>query len=200
MNTALAHNFDTEKRAYERTPVKIFGRCLMPNGLEIPCQAVDISPGDVGLVAGHSPKIGETVVVYLDHVGRIDGPTVRVFEGGFALLIACTPRRREKLAARVEWLKNRDTFGSADMRLHERIEPRNRNSEIQLDDGRKYPVEIIDISLSGAAISSEVKPAIGTRIMLSGMKGVVVRHFTEGLAIEFVKSLDHEADRNALSV
>ncbi len=188
MNASIAPVTDQDRRAYERLPVAIFGRCLLANTLEIPCQATSISPGDVDVVAAHSPELGEHIVMYLDHVGRLDGEIINQFDGGFAMAINGSPRKREKLAARIEWLKSHSEFGLEDNRRHERITPRNANSEIKMADGRSYPIEIIDISLSGAAIKTDVKPAIGTHLTLSGMQGQVVRHFAEGIAIEFAKA------------
>ncbi|MEE9375165.1 MAG: PilZ domain-containing protein [Rhizobiaceae bacterium] len=187
MNAVLASNQDTDRRAYERLEVAIFGRALLENTLEIPCQATSISPGEVAVVAAHKPVIGEHVIMYLDHIGRLDGKVVNLFDSGFAMTISGTARKREKLSARIEWLKAHNEFGLEDHRRHERITPRNINSEIKLTDGRAYPIEIIDISLSGAAVKTEVKPAIGSQITLSGMQGQVVRHFAEGVAIEFSK-------------
>lgn len=174
-----------ERRAHERIDVTLLGRCLLENKLEIPCQAVNISPADVAVIAAYSPRIGEHVIIYLDHVGRVDGKVVRLMKGGFAILINGTPRRREKLAASIEWLKAHLHFGAENNRRHERIEPDNRNSEIRLSDGRAYPTAVIDISLSGAALTCEVKPALGTSVSFAGMQGKVVRHFAEGIAIEF---------------
>jgi hypothetical protein len=58
-------------------------------------------------------------------------------------------------------------------------------SVLQLMDGRQYQCRIIDLSLSGAAIEIEVKPAIGIQVTLGTMRGQVVRHFEDGVAIEF---------------
>ena len=59
-----------------------------------------------------------------------------------------------------------------------------------LPDGRVYNCEVIDISISGAAIKTDVLPSIGTYVMLGKMKGRVVRYLDTGVAIEFVKQLD----------
>lgn len=185
MQTAENINVRPDRRAHERLPVNLLGRALMPNGLEIPCQAVDISPADVGLVAAFAPEMGDQVVVYLDHVGRLSGSVVRIHESGFALILDATPRKREKLEARIEWLRAHDHFDIPDQRAHARSEPRAQNSQIVLADGRAYNVDIIDISIAGAAVQSAVRPAIGTRLTVAGMSGIVVRHFTEGMAIEF---------------
>ena len=188
--------FETNRRSYERTPVALFGRCLMPSQLEIPCQAIDISPGDVGVISAHTPELGDAIILYLDHVGRLEGQCARVFEGGFAITIDCTSRKREKLSARIEWLKAHKQFLLDDQRAHDRIEPENPNSELRLSDGRHYPIKIIDISLSGAAIECDVKPAIGSKVSLAGMSGAVVRHFAEGVGIRFAVV----ADRTGLFV
>jgi hypothetical protein len=58
-------------------------------------------------------------------------------------------------------------------------------SVLQLTDGRQYQCRIIDLSLSGAAIEIDVKPALGVQVTLGTMRGQIVRHFEEGVAIEF---------------
>ena len=167
------------------TAVALFGRCMLPNQLEIPCQAVEMSPEEAKLVSAHCPKIGDRAIVYLDNVGRIEGNITRHFQGGFALEIDCTPRKRDKLAGQIRQLENHTGFGPENQRDYQRIEPQNTNSELKLSDGRAYPIKIIDISLSGAAIRIDVKPAIGSKVWLAGMEGTVVRHFQEGIGMQF---------------
>jgi hypothetical protein len=59
-----------------------------------------------------------------------------------------------------------------------------------LPDGRVYACEVIDISISGAAIRMEVLPSLGTYVMLGKMKGRIVRYIENGVALEFVKQLE----------
>ena len=185
MQSATTEIIETDRRSFQRTPVALFGRCLFSNDIEIPCHAINISPGDAGLIAAHSPMLGDHVIVYLDHVGRIEGNAFRLFDGGFAMLINGTSRKREKLAARIEWVKAHKEFHLDDNRRENRIVPRQTNSQLKMPDGRTYPVEIIDISLSGAAIAIDVKPALGNTVWLAGMEGIVIRHMLEGIAIRF---------------
>lgn len=63
--------------------------------------------------------------------------------------------------------------------------PDNRHSSIVLDDGRRYDCKIIDISLSGAAIEIAVRPAMGTPVTLGRMRARVIRHFENGIGVEF---------------
>lgn len=181
----LRSQIDPQSSGRESTSVALFGRCMLPNQLEIPCQAVEMSPEQAKLVSAHCPNIGERAIVYLDNVGRIEGNISQHFQGGFALEIDCTPRKRDKLAGQIRQLENHEAFGPENQRDYQRIEPQNTNSELKLADGRSYPIKIIDISLSGAAIEIAVKPAIGSKVWLAGMQGTAVRHFQEGIGMQF---------------
>lgn len=175
----------TERRANERVKLDLFGRCLLPNGVEVPCQSIDVSPGDLAVTAMAAPALGERVIFYMDELGRLEGDCVRLFEGGFAVVLEASARRREKLLGQIEWLQEHHAFGIEDARQFKRFVPREQNSHLRMEDGRRYPVRIIDISLSGAAVALDVRPAIGAPVSLAGLQGSVVRHFSGGIALEF---------------
>jgi hypothetical protein len=111
----------------------------------------------------------------------------------FAMTILATDHKKDKLAGQLAWLANRQKHGLPEDRRHERIAPRNPVSVLHLMDGRQYECRIIDLSLSGAAIEIDVKPALGAQVVLGTMRGEVVRHFDEGVAIEF--AVVHSVDR-----
>ena len=175
---------DTE-REFSRVDLTLFGRFMLENRQEYPCQILNMSPGSAALIAPVSGGVGERVIAYVDHVGRLEGKILRLLDGGFAMSVNATERKRDKLAAKLTWLANRHELNLAEDRRHERIAPRNPAGIIKLEDGRVYQARIIDLSLSGAALELNVKPAIGTVLWLGRMRGRVVRHFDEGVAIEF---------------
>lgn len=175
---------DTE-REFSRVDLTLFGRFMLENRQEYPCQILNMSPGSAALIAPVSGSVGERVIAYVDHVGRLEGKILRLLDGGFAMSVNATERKRDKLAAKLTWLANRHELNLPEDRRHERIAPRNPAGVIKLEDGRVYQARIIDLSLSGAAIELNVKPAIGTVLWLGRMRGRVVRHFDEGVAIEF---------------
>jgi hypothetical protein len=144
-----------------------------------------MSPGNVALRANRIGEPGEKVIAYIDHIGRVEGVVTRTLDDGFAMTVIASDRKREKLAAQLTWLANRHELDLPEDRRHERLQPRDPISVLQLDDGRQYQCRIIDLSLSGAAVEVGVRPAIGTQIVLGTMRGQVVRHFEEGIAIEF---------------
>ena len=174
-----------EKRNFQRVRVKVYGRYMLEDRSEHPCQILDMSPGDVALRANQPGRLGSKVIVYLDHIGRVEGVITRLFRDGFAMTILASERKRDKLAAQLTWLANRHELDLPEDRRHERIAPRNPLSTLKLDSGQEYRCRIIDLSLSGAAVEVATKPELGTAIMLGTMRGRVVRHFDDGVAIEF---------------
>lgn len=174
-----------EKRRFQRVRVNILGRYMLPNKREYPCQIVDMSPGGARLIAPAIGEIGDRVVAYLDHIGRVEGQITRLFEGGFAISVNATARKRDKLAAQLTWLANRGELGLPEDRRHNRLVPRNPFTEMTLSDGRNYRCKVLDLSMSGAAVACEVTPAPGTEVTIGHTRGVVVRQMDNGIAIEF---------------
>lgn len=165
--------------------VVLLGRYMLPNRMEYPCQSIDISPGGVHLAAPVKPAPDERIIVYLEHLGRIEGIAVRTTMEGFAMTITATSRKREKFTAQLTWLANREELGLPEDRRHERVVPRNPRSIITLDDGAQHVVRVIDISLSGAAFSCELDLPMNTPVRIGATLAKVVRRFDGGYAAEF---------------
>jgi hypothetical protein len=165
--------------------VKIYGRFMLEDRTEHPCQVMDMSPGNVSLRTERLGQPGEKIIAYIDHIGRVEGVVTRTLQDGFAMTVVASDRKRDKLAAQLTWLANKHELDLPEDRRHERVAPRNPASVLQLTDGRQYQCRIIDLSLSGAALEIEVKPALGVQVTLGTMRGQIVRHFEEGVAIEF---------------
>jgi hypothetical protein len=176
-----------ERRRFQRVRVDLLGRYMLADRREFPCQVIDMSPGGMALVAPVSGKAGERVVAYIDHLGRLEGTIARVFPNGFAMSIVATPRKREKLAAQLTWLANRGILNLPEDRRHDRIVPRNPRTIMVTQDGTTIPCRIVDMSLSGAAIATEIKPPVGALIMLGKTQARIVRHLDDGLAVEFTR-------------
>jgi hypothetical protein len=183
-----------DRRGFQRVEVNLHGRMLGASQVECDCIVVDMSPGDAQIQAETHVDIGERVIAYVDHIGRIEGTVLSLgARGHFIVSINATERKREKLAAQLTWLANKHELGLPEDRRHERTAPRQSRSELSLDDGRNYPCRIIDLSLSGAAIEIGVRPALGTAVKLGNMRGRVVRHFQEGVAVEFLALQSRES-------
>ena len=176
-----------ERRRFQRVRVNLLGRYMLPDRREFPCQVTDMSPGGMALIAPVSAQVGDRVIAYVDHVGRLEGVVARQFQNGFAMTVSATTRKRDKLAAQLTWLANRHILGLPEDRRHGRIIPRNPRTTMILPDGSTMTCRIIDMSLSGAAIASENKPPVGTMVTLGKTQARVVRYIEDGFAVEFTR-------------
>lgn len=178
-------------------PVKqtLFGRFMLPDMSEHPCQVNGISIDGAIFITSQPVAPGLPLVAYLEEVGRIEATSAEAVDGGFHVTFALTGARRDRFETRLQWLVQKERGHTIEDRRHTRYEPREKQSQITMPDGREYNCEVLDISLSGAAVKVEVMPSLGTYILLGKMRGRVVRYLENGIAIEFVKLLD----RNQLS-
>jgi PilZ domain len=176
-----------DRRRHQRVKVNLLGRYMLADRREFPCQVINMSPGGMALVAPVGGVVGERVIAYVDHLGRLEGQIARVFENGFAMSISATARKRDKLAAQLTWLANRHILGLPEDRRHGRIVPRNPVGHLILPNGVNLTCRIIDVSESGAGISSKERPPIGALVTIGKVQGRVVRHLEDGFAIEFTR-------------
>lgn len=196
---AQTAEIDLTRRQFQRVDVNLIGRYMLADRSEHECKVCNMSPGSASFVCNRVGEVGERVIAYIDHVGRIEGPITRITETGFAIELSSTPRKREKLAAQLTWLANKHELALPEDRRHERIVPQNQAGILSLPDGRQYRCRIIDLSLSGAAIELKVRPAMGSSVTLGNMRGQVVRHFEDGIAIEFAVIQRHDSLSHYLS-
>lgn len=190
--TARAETRPLERRRHQRVKVVLLGRYMLDDRREFPCQTLDVSPGGLSVQAPVQGKIGERVVAYLDHLGRVEGRIARLLETGFALAVNVPALKRERIADKLTWLANRQDLGLPEDRRHERIVPRVLRTIVTLASGTEVIGKIIDVSISGAAIAIDSKPSVGSPITLGQTVGRVVRVFETGVAVEFSRLLPAE--------
>ncbi len=176
-----------ERRRHQRVKVNLLGRYMLADYREFPCQVIDMSPGGMAVAAPVCGEPGERVIAYVDHLGRLEGKIARLIDNGFAMSIAATSRKRDKLAAQLTWLANRQILNLPEDRRHGRFVPRNTSARLILQNGTNVACRVIDLSASGAAvaISPDLLPPVGAAVTIGKTAGRVVRHIEHGFAIEF---------------
>ena len=184
---------DVERRRYQRVKLSLLGRCMFTDRRECPCQLLEISPGDAVFISPLSGAVGERVIAYIDNLGRIEGVILERIEHGFVMTISASPRKRDRLADTLTWLANRHVLDLAEDRRHIRRVPRQAQTMVVLADGTQLPSRVIDMSLSGAAVALATRPPIGTVIRLGRLRARVVRHFDEGIGVEYMRVISDAA-------
>lgn len=152
-----------------------------------------MSVGGLLLTAPVKGRVGDRVIVYLEHVGRIEGDIARLTNDGFGMTVMATTRKREKLAAQLTWLANRTALGLPEDRRHDRVQPKISRILLTLDDGTQVPVKLLDMSLSGAAFTADVKLMVTDVVTLGKTQARVMRKFEGGYAVEFRKAFQVES-------
>jgi hypothetical protein len=160
---------------------------MLEDRREFPCQVINMSPGGLALIAPQCGRLGERVVAYVDHVGRLEGLIARIFPSGFSMTIAASQRKRDKLAAQLTWLANRHILDMPEDRRHQRVASRDQTVTLALEDGSKEQCAILDLSVSGVAVVSLNRPPMGSVVRVGKAPGRVVRYLDNGFAVEFTR-------------
>ena len=84
---------------------------MLEDGSEFPCETQDVSPIGIGIRGFSVGAIGDRVVAYFDGLGRVEGRIVRRANTWFAIDIAATPRKLERLADMIHRLVGSEAKG-----------------------------------------------------------------------------------------
>lgn len=182
-----------DRRRHKRYALSLLGRFMRADRHEYPCRLVDVSVGGASFDSPVRPEIGESVVAYVDELGGLEGHVTRHLGDGFAIQLKATQHKREKLAARITWLINRHDLGGGDARAHDRLIPTKNANLLRLSDDVAFQVTLLDVSLSGANIATEARPAVGSEVVLGKLRAKVVRHHDRGIGVRFIDIQEPEA-------
>jgi len=179
----IGHN----QRRYPRYALSLQGRFMRADKLDYPCQLIDISIESAAMTTPVPLRVGEKLIVYLTHLGGLEGSVVRLFPGSFALAISGTQRKRDKLAVQIPRLAAQAMLPDV-AEAEERSYPRVSADEaalLVLPDGTSLVCPLHNLSMSGAAILTPVRPPLGSDVMLDKRPATVVRHYERGIAVQF---------------
>ena len=192
-----APQIEADRRRHVRFEVNLLGRFMRADKNEYPCRIRDISVGDAAFLAPVAVENGERIVAYVEHIGGIEGMVCRVLDGGFAIKIAASQHKREKLASQITRLVNLAELDGIEARRsgHDRILSGDKPTIIRLPNDEEFEVKLQDVSISGASVQIENKPPIGTEVVLGKLRALVVRHHAEGVGVQFLDIQNPDALR-----
>ena len=177
-----------ERRRFRRVRLMVAGRLYIPATQEEATFTVgDISPGDAALLCELKRDPQGKAVIYLDGLGRFEGPIVRAKSGGFVMTFSCSAQKREKLADQLTLELNRHLLNEHDLRRHDRVEAQSGSyTHFTRSTGDQIRCEVLDLSLTGVSVRTDVKPPMGEHILIGHRAGRVARHHTDGIGVEFL--------------
>ncbi len=184
-----APNGGEDKRRYPRYALSLPGRFMRADKLDYDTRLIDISVESAAMTTPVSLRVGEKLIVYLQHLGGLEGTVCRLFGDSFAMQISGTQRKRDKLAMQIPRLASQTEIPAETLEDEVRRYPRVTAEDaalIVLPDGSSRVCPLHDVSLSGAAIVTEERPPLGAEVMVDKRRGVVVRHHERGIAVQFL--------------
>jgi hypothetical protein len=174
-----------ERRRVTRYELSLPGRFMRSDKLDYPCRLTNISINGASMTSAARLTVGEKLVVYLMHLGGLEGRVVRIYPGGFAMEIDASQRKRDKLAVQIPRLAARNDLNDSEEREFPRV-PVKEHTNLVLPDGSTLSCPLQDVSLSGASVITPARPPIGAEVVLGSQRATVVRHHDEGIAVEFL--------------
>jgi hypothetical protein len=157
------------------------------------CRTSRVSPFRMLVAVPVIGKVGDHITSYFGDFGKLDGRISDTTAGGILLELAMTQPMREKFANKLTWLeKKQKNPGIPDSRKHARIIPANPHSTLTFADGSTRGCFVIDMSVTGASVSSDVQPRIGMPLAVGACVGRVVRLLPDGFAVKFVEQQNRD--------
>lgn len=161
------------------------------------CRTTRVSPFRMMVDVPVVGKLGDSITCHFGDFGNLKGVISDTMAGAFLLELEMSRSMREKLASKLTWLEKRQKDPSVlNARKDERIIPPSPHSTLTLADGSIHGCFIIDMSVSGVAVSAQVQPPIGMPLAVGTCIGRVVRILPEGFAVRFVDAQNrHDLNR-----
>src|ERR1700737_4729008 len=157
------------------------------------CRTSRVSPLRMLVAVPVVGKVGDHITSYFGDFGKLEGEISDTTARSFLLELAMTPRMREKFASKLTWLeKKQQNPDLPDSRKQPRIIPASPHSTLTFADGSTRSCFVIDMSVSGVAVSADVQPQIGMPLAVGACIGRVVRHLPDGFAVNFVEQQSRE--------
>src|SRR5579885_3174461 len=88
-------------------PGIMFCRYMLPDQSEFTCQVSDITEKGAVFLSSSIPSPGQSIIAYLEDLGRIEGTTGAPRQGGFDVHFSMRGARLDRLRQRIEWLRNK---------------------------------------------------------------------------------------------
>jgi hypothetical protein len=165
------------------------GRFMRADGSETTCRLWRISANNADLgQTGDEVTLqpDEHVIAYIENLGRIEGTVTGIQRADFTLQLQHSEHQKNKLITKINWLSQNISEEQPEQRRHARHTPARSEAVLTLSDGSQHACKILDLSLSGAAVETALRPPLRSIVTLGNSQAKVMRHFDEGIGIEFL--------------
>lgn len=180
-------------RKYQRVLVALEG-AVFANGIMQTCQILDLSPGGARLHRENPTALEGEVYVYVKGFGRFRAQVIRCQDAEVAVrFLVDNDAVLGLLKGLSNYAKGYDT-GQTKERKEVRV-PTSIAAVCRMADGTAVACEIIDASMRSMSIRISERPRIGSLVTLGRTKVRVVRHHSQGIAVQCLPAPTVKSDR-----
>lgn len=155
------------------------------------CSTRSISPEQVVFIAQEQVNIEDRAFIYLPRVGLVRGKVSRTIGPVIYMDITATDDERNRFSTAILWLDRSSRFSLNDRRAFPRYVPKNPASAFGVPGNKKrMPCTIANISPTGALVMSQLRPPLGTKVILGEVHGSIARHHEFGFGVAFATIQD----------
>lgn len=180
-------------RKYERVVVALEG-AVFATGIAQECQILDLSPGGARLRLSTSLPPQKELYLYIKGFGRFRAQVVRNGDKEIALCFVVDNQSvlglLRGLSNYVKGLDLAQTKERKEVRV-----PMSIAAVCRMADGAAIPCEIMDASMQSMSLRISERPRIGSLVTLGGAKVRVVRHHSQGIAVQCLPHPSPKFDR-----
>ena len=182
-----------EQREFKQNVANLPGSLIVPaEDAALPCQVLNLSGVGAGVRCEDPPPLHTYVILYIDGFGRLEAVIRRFVEGELSLQFAFNEAKRQRLLDKIYNYANDGVTGKTGLRRHSRL-PSISNIRFTLRSGAEFHCEIIDVSVQGLSLRTDIRPSINELISIGQKCGRVVRHHSEGIAVDFSDMTDGQS-------
>ena len=179
---AILQKSAADNRELLRVPVALEGM-IFAGGNPQECQIMDLSAGGARLRRDSPIILAGELLLYIKGFGRFRAQVVRSSDTEVAVrFIVDNDAVQALLNGLANYVKG---LTSAQTKLRKEVRiPTSIAAVCRMPDGAAIPCEIIDASMSGMSIRIGERPRIGSLVTLGRTKFRVVRHLSQGIAVQ----------------
>ena len=180
IDAALAE--PANNRKFQRVLVALEG-AIFAGGVMQTCQILDLSPGGARLRRDNPTPLTGELYLYIKGFGRFRAEVIRCRDAEVAVrFVLDNDVVMGLLKGLSNYAKGYDTAHTKE-RKEVRV-PTSIAAVCRMADGTAIACEIIDASLRSMSLRISERPRIGSLVTLGGAKVRVVRHHSQGIAVQ----------------
>jgi hypothetical protein len=184
-----------DRRRFQRIRVDLPGKLFVPAvSQEYACMVIDLSPGGANVTCATELTLETPIVLYVNTFGRFEGTIVRREDDNIGVRFLSTAMKRERTAEQLTLYLNRSLIDEADLRRDDRT-PTKGLTRFVRHDGQIVPCEVLDLSMSGISVKTDLRPPVGEFVLIGQLAGRIARHHDNGIGIEFVGNANATVER-----